>query len=54
MGHHRPIHGGATIHYSGDEFISRSTMVFRKENGDWRVVHAHFSPASAAARPGGV
>ena len=42
------------IHYSGDEFISRSTMVFRKENGDWRVVHAHFSPASAAARPGGV
>jgi hypothetical protein len=29
-------------------------MVFRKENGEWRVVHAHFSEASAAARPGGI
>ena len=38
----------------GREFISRSTMVFRKEGGDWRVVHAHFSPASTAPRPGGV
>jgi hypothetical protein len=42
------------IHYGGDEFITRSTMVFRKENGEWRVVHAHFSEASAAARPGGI
>lgn len=38
----------------GEAFISRSTMVFRKEEGDWRVVHAHFSPASSAPRPGGV
>jgi ketosteroid isomerase-like protein len=38
----------------GEKFISRSTMVFRKEDGDWRVVHAHFSPASTAPRPGGV
>jgi ketosteroid isomerase-like protein len=38
----------------GQEFISRSTMVFRKEASDWRVVHAHFSPASDAPRPGGV
>ena len=38
----------------GQEFISRSTMVFRKEDGDWRVLHVHFSPASTAARPGGV
>ena len=38
----------------GEEFISRSTMVFRKEDGDWRVVHVHFSTASAAPRPGGV
>jgi len=36
------------------DFISRSTMVFRKEDGDWRVVHVHFSPASEAPRPGGV
>jgi ketosteroid isomerase-like protein len=38
----------------GTAFVSRSTMVFRKEDGDWRVVHVHFSPASAAPRPGGV
>jgi len=38
----------------GTEFVSRSTMVFRKEDGDWRVVHAHFSPASSGPRPGGI
>src|SRR5262249_23957466 len=42
------------IHYGGDEFITRSTMVFRKEAGGWRVVHAHFSEASSGERPGGV
>jgi len=42
------------IHYDGEEFITRSTMVFRKEDGEWRVVHAHFSPSSSAPRPGGV
>ena len=42
------------IHYAGDEFITRSTMVFRKEGSDWRVVHAHFSEASSGPRPGGV
>jgi len=44
----------ANIHYAGEEFITRSTMVFRKEGCDWRVVHAHFSEASSTARPGGV
>ncbi len=34
--------------------ISRSTMVFRKEDGDWRVVHVHFSTASEDPRPGGI
>jgi ketosteroid isomerase-like protein len=38
----------------GKDFTSRSTMVFRKEDDDWRVVHVHFSPASEALRPGGV
>jgi hypothetical protein len=38
----------------GSEFTSRSTMVFRKEDGDWRVVHVHFSPAGTAPRPGGI
>ena len=38
----------------GTAFISRSTMVFRKEAGDWRVVHVHFSEASTAPRPGDV
>jgi len=42
------------IHYGGDEFITRSTMVFRKEDDDWRVVHVHFSQASASPRPGRV
>ena len=42
------------IHYEGDKFITRSTMVFRKEDGDWRVVHVHFSPASETPRPGSV
>jgi ketosteroid isomerase-like protein len=42
------------IHYGGAEFITRSTMVFRKEAGGWRVVHAHFSEASSGERPGGV
>jgi len=38
----------------GKDFVSRSTMVFRKGAGDWRVVHVHFSPASEAPRPGGI
>jgi ketosteroid isomerase-like protein len=38
----------------GKDFTSRSTMVFRKEDRDWRVVHVHFSTASEAPRPGGV
>ena len=33
---------------------SRSTMVFRKEQDDWRVVHVHFSTASEDPRPGGI
>jgi ketosteroid isomerase-like protein len=36
------------------EFVSRSTMVFRKEDGDWRVVHVHFSEANSGERPGGI
>ena len=36
------------------DFVSRSTMVFRKEAAGWRVVHVHFSEASADERPGGV
>lgn len=43
------------IHYDESEFITRSTMVFRKEeDGVWRVVHAHFSQHGEGARPGGV
>ncbi|MEQ8347751.1 MAG: nuclear transport factor 2 family protein [Sneathiellaceae bacterium] len=36
------------------DFVSRSTMVFRKEDGDWRVVHVHFSEANDGERPGGI
>ena len=42
------------INYDSSAFVTRSTMVFRKEDGEWRVVHTHFSEASAGARPGGV
>jgi ketosteroid isomerase-like protein len=42
------------LHYDDSEFISRSTMVFRREDGVWRVVHAHFSPADMGPRPGGI
>jgi ketosteroid isomerase-like protein len=42
------------IHSAGVEVITRSTMVFRTVAGEWRVVHTHFSEASAGARPGGV
>jgi hypothetical protein len=40
--------------FSEDVLLSRSTMVFVREREGWRAVHAHFSPASLAARPGGI
>jgi hypothetical protein len=42
------------IHYQGQDFVSRSTMVFHKENGQWHVIHAHFSVGDSGERPGGV
>jgi ketosteroid isomerase-like protein len=36
------------------EFTSRSTMTFHRENGEWRVVHTHFSEGSDDPRPGGI
>ena len=42
------------IHYQGQEFMSRSTLVFHKEDGAWRVLHAHFSEGDKGPRPGGV
>jgi hypothetical protein len=40
---------------NGQEFISRSTMVFQKEDGDWRAIHVHFSESKAnEPRPGGI
>ena len=35
-------------------FISRSTMVMLREDGDWKAAHAHFSEASPDPRPGGI
>jgi hypothetical protein len=35
-------------------FISRSTMVMVREDGDWKTIHVHFSEASPGARPGGI
>lgn len=42
------------IHYDEQDFITRSTMAFRKEGEEWRVVHVHFSEAGSGARPGGI
>jgi len=36
------------------DYISRSTMVFRKEDGDWRCIHVHFSEVVEGERPGGI
>jgi len=41
-------------HMDDKDFTSRSTMVFRREDGKWRVVHVHFSEASVEPRPGGI
>ena len=40
------------IHYQGQEFMSRSTLVFHKEDGTWRVLHAHFSEGDKGPRAG--
>jgi len=42
------------IHYHGQEFMSRSTLVFHREGGTWEVIHAHFSVGESGARPGGI
>jgi SnoaL-like domain len=42
------------LNYDNTEFVSRSTMVFRKEDGQWRVVHVHFSPGDPGPRPGNI
>ena len=42
------------INYQGQEFVSRATMVFHKEDGQWRVIHAHFPVGDSGERPGGV
>ena len=58
-------HRQTTRRWSGDgrlddgvhtdrDYISRSTMVFRKEAGDWRCVHVHFSETVEGDRPGGI
>ena len=40
---------------TGDENVTRSTMVFARENGDWRVVHVHFSDSKVGQpRPGNI
>jgi len=33
---------------------SRSTMIFMRQNGVWKAVHAHFSLVNEAPRPGGI
>jgi hypothetical protein len=40
---------------SGKEHVTRSTMVFEKKDGDWRVIHVHFSDSQVGQpRPGDV
>jgi hypothetical protein len=40
--------------HSDKDYVSRSTMVFRKEDGIWRVIHVHFSEVVDGPRPGDV
>lgn len=40
--------------HADKDFISRSTMVFAKEGGEWRVAHVHFSEANPGQRPGDI
>jgi ketosteroid isomerase-like protein len=40
--------------HSDRDYISRSTMVFRKEAGVWRVLHVHFSETVEGPRPGDI
>ena len=42
------------LNYDNAHFVSRSTMVFWKEDGQWRVLHAHFSPGDPGPRPGDI
>ena len=42
------------LNYQGQTFLSRSTLVFHREGGQWRVVHAHFSAGESGERPGSV
>jgi hypothetical protein len=42
------------IVYDNTEFMSRSTMIFRREAAGWRVVHVHFSRGEEGPRPGGI
>jgi ketosteroid isomerase-like protein len=40
---------------TGDEHVTRSTMVFEKKDGDWRVIHVHFSDSKVGQpRPGDI
>ena len=41
----------AEPHWTGDEWPSRSTEVFRRENGRWICVHVHISTRSTGPRP---
>jgi hypothetical protein len=49
-GEDRPEDG---VHTDRD-YLSRSTMVFRREDGDWRCTHVHFSEVVDGERPGGI
>ena len=37
-----------TFHLGGDESVSRRTLVFRKQKGEWLITHLH---ASSVAKP---
>ncbi len=42
-------HFDAAIHGSAVTLDQQATMVLVQENGEWRIVHEHFSPLAAAA-----
>jgi ketosteroid isomerase-like protein len=40
--------------FNEDVLLSRSTLIYVRKDGKWRVAHAHFSPMNVMPRPGNI
>jgi ketosteroid isomerase-like protein len=48
------IGGSEAAPFSGKTWYSKTTEVFRKENGQWKCVHIHVSTDNQDPRPAGI